>query len=142
MSQGPHGVLGLDFQRRQSHSQPCSPWMDRSSFLYSWGSGQTSLSLPPSSLPLSLFHIYFSASRFPSAFNQGQYVLNQHFPFFMQHCPLKLFAAGWQLNCCQYPPRASPILSASTAFPELSKCPGGDWTWSASQPVPQAEAPG
>jgi hypothetical protein len=86
---------------------------------------------------LSLSHIYFSDSRFPSAFNQGQYVLNQHFSFFMQHCPLKLFAAGWQLTHCQYPQRAS-LLCASTAFPELSKCPGGNLTPSASKPVPQA----
>jgi hypothetical protein len=40
-------------------------------------------SLPCSVLfPLSLSHFYFSASRFPSAFNQGQYVLNQRFSDF------------------------------------------------------------
>lgn len=91
--------------------------------------------LPPLSL---LFHIYFSASRFSSAFNQGQYVLNQHFSFFMQHCPLKLFAAGWQLNCCQYPLRAPPMVCTSVAFPELSKYPGGNLTCSMSESAYQA----
>lgn len=95
---------------------------------------------PLFSLPLSLSHIYFSASRFPSAFNQGQYVLNQHFSFFMQHCPLKLFAAGWQRNCCQYPLRASPVVCTSVSFPELSKYPGGNLTWSASVSAYQAVA--
>lgn len=66
----------------------------------------------PLLFPLSLSHFYFSASRFPSAFNQGQYVFNQRFSFFMQWCPLKLFAAGWQLNSCQHPQRASPHVHA------------------------------
>ena len=65
---------------------------------------------PHFSLPLFHSHIYFFflPAGFLQAFNQGQYVPNQHFSFFMQHCPLKLFAAGWWLNCCQYPLRAPP----------------------------------
>ena len=61
----------------------------------------------PSFIPISFFFFFLPAG-FLQAFNQGQYVLNQHFSFFMQHCPLKLFAAGWRLNCCQYPLRAPP----------------------------------
>lgn len=58
----------------------------------------------------------------------------------MQHCPLKLFAAGWQLNCCQYPLRASPVVCTSVAFPELSKYPGGNLTWSVSEAVAVTDA--
>ena len=80
---------------------------------------------PHFSLPLFHSHIYFFflPAGFLQAFNQGQYVPTQHFSFFMQHCPLKLFAAGWWLNCCQYPLRAPPRRAHIGHLPKALQVP-------------------
>lgn len=113
-------------------------------FLYSRGRDWQTYFLAPSTLhllsPVWIFFFFFSpASRFPSAFNQGQYVLNQHFSCFMRHCPLKLSAAGWQLHSANIL-RASPVVCTSVPFPELPKCPGGNWTWNVPESAYQALA--
>lgn len=75
----------------------------------------------PSFISISIF--FFLPAGFLQAFNQGQYVPNQHFSFFMQHCPLKLFAAGWRLNCCQYPLRAPPRRAHIGHLPKALQVP-------------------
>lgn len=92
------------------HFQGCLLGLTIRAFSTAGRMGKPVFPCPRFSLPLFHSHIYFFflPAGFLQAFNQGQYVLNQHFSFFMQHCPLKLFAAGWRLNCCQYPLRAPP----------------------------------
>lgn len=106
-----HGLLSMDFWQTAQNFTPSDVCCGRTNRAFSaaGGVGRPVFPCPFLPLPLSLSQIYFSASGFPSAFNQGQYVLNQYFSFFMQHCPLKLLAAGWQLNGCQHPLRASPL---------------------------------
>lgn len=78
--------------------------------------------LPGPPLFASRFHLFFR--QFPSAFNQGQYVLNQHFSIFYATLSFKASCSCWAAESLPAPSeRRSPVVGTSVAFPEVSEDP-------------------
>lgn len=78
--------------------------------------------LPGPPLFASRFHLFFR--QFPSAFNQGQYVLNQHFSVFYATLSFKASCSCWAAESLPAPSeRRSPVVGTSVAFPEVSGDP-------------------